>query len=122
MKVLFKSETFSFEAEFNDSPAAVKIVEHLPIESSVSRWGDEIYFDTGIACPTEGQTMDVEVGAVGYWPQGKCLCVFFGPTPASSDDTPVPASHVVVVGKTGASPERLRSIKEGERITVSALE
>ncbi len=119
MRVLFKTGSFSFEAEFNDSPAAKKIVENLPIESEVSTWGDEIYFDTGISCPADDKTMDLEVGDVGYWPQGKCLCVFFGPTPASSGEKPVPASHVVVVGKTGASSESLKAIKGGEKITVS---
>lgn len=119
MKVIFKSKTVSFDGELNNSPAAKKIAENLPLESEVNTWGDEIYFDIGITAPKDGQTMDTEVGDIGYWPQGKCLCVFFGPTPASSGGKPVPASHVVIVGKTKATPETLRTIKDGEKITVS---
>ncbi len=64
--------------------------------------------------------MELGVGDIAYWPQGRCLCVFFGPTPASRGPAPVPASPVAVVGRTGAPPEVLRSIGDGERIRVSA--
>lgn len=60
------------------------------------------------------------VGDIGHRPQGRCLCVFFGPTPASRGPEPAPASPVAVVGGTGASPDLLRSIRDGEEIIVSA--
>ena len=121
MKIVFKTDSASFDAELNDSPAARAIGARLPLESTVNTWGDEIYFDTGIACPRGGETMALRVGDIGYWPQGKCLCVFFGPTPASRGTEPAPASPVAVVGKTGAAPGLLRSIRDGEKIVVSAL-
>jgi len=62
--------------------------------------------------------MEVNSGDVGYWPQGKSLCVFFGPTPASATQEPVPASPVVIVGKTDARQEDLRKIQLGEKISV----
>ena len=120
MKVLLQSESASFEAELNRSPAAMVIGGKLPLSSEVNTWGDEIYFDIGISCPRDGQTMEVRVGDIGYWPEGKCLCVFFGPTPASSGADPAPASPVVIVGKTDAAVELLRSIRAGEKITISA--
>ena len=120
MKIMFKAGSGSFEAELNSSPAAKVIDGKLPLSSEVNTWGDEIYFDIGISCPRDGQTMTVKVGDVGYWPQGKCLCVFFGPTPASSGTDPVPASPVVIVGKTSAPVKLLRSIRDGEKITISA--
>lgn len=120
MRIVLKAGKISFEAELNDSPAAMVIGGKLPLSSEVNTWGDEIYFDIGISCPRDGQTLEVRVGDIGYWPQGKCLCVFFGPTPASSGADPVPASPVVIVGKTSAVAELLRSIRDGEKITVSA--
>ena len=103
----------------HDIPAAKAIGGKLPISSEVNTWGDEIYFDIGISCPRDGETSVVTVGDVGYWPEGKCLCVFFGPTPASSGAAPVPASPVVIVGKTSAPVKLLKGIKDGENITVS---
>jgi len=118
MKVTFKTESFSFEVDFNDSLAAQEIVKNLPIESTVSTWGDEIYFDIGFKASAEGATMELKAGDVAYWPQGKCLCVFFGPTPASTSPQPVPASPVVIVGRTNASREDLKTISLGEKISV----
>jgi len=120
MKITFAAESASFEAELNDSPAARVIAEKLPLSSKVNTWGDEIYFNIGITCPRDGETTTVKVGDVGYWPEGKCLCIFFGRTPMSPGADPVPASAVVIVGKTDARVDLLRSIKHGEKIIVSA--
>ncbi len=118
MKTLFKTDNFSFIVEFNDSQTAKEIIERLPIESQISTWGQEIYFEIGFKASAQGATMEVSPGTVAYWPQGKCLCVFFGPTPASTNEIPVPASPVVIVGKTQASREGLKSIQLGEKILV----
>lgn len=119
MRISLKTAEKTFFAQLNDSQTAKEIVDNLPVESTVSRWGDEIYFELGFKASAAGATMDVDIGDVAYWSQGKCLCVFFGPTPASENDKPTPASPVVIVGKTAASADELRQIKMGEKITVS---
>jgi len=120
-KVVFHTESLSFFADFNDSPAAEIIINNLPIESVVSTWGYKIYFNTGIIAPSEGATLDVRIGDIAYWPDGKCICIFFGKTPASTSDNPVPASPVVIIGKTTESPDALRTIREGDKIRVSLV-
>ncbi len=116
MKIKFKTENFSFEGELNNSLCAKEIIHHLPINSVVSRWGDEIYFDIGFKASADGASMDVEKGDIAYWSQEKSICIFFGPTPLSNTEKPVPASPVVVIGKVFASPSDLRKIHLGERI------
>ena len=120
MEALCKTDSFSFIIEFNDSRPAQEICQKLPIESTVSTWGQEIYFDIGFKVSAEGASMEVESGDVAYWPQGKSLCVFFGPTPASTTEVPVPASPVVLVGKAKASSQDLKHIQLGECIRVEA--
>ncbi|MGB2706216.1 MAG: cyclophilin-like fold protein [Candidatus Omnitrophota bacterium] len=110
-KIELKIESF-------DNPTSKKISSSLPIESSAKTWGDEIYFDTGIAAPAEGGTIDLNVGDIAYWPDGRCLCIFFGKTPASTGDKPVPASKVVIIGKTEVDPVLLRKVKSGSKIRV----
>jgi hypothetical protein len=122
MKILFNSDDINFEAEFNDTQTAKEVIQSLPITSTVSTWGDEIYFDIGVKCSPQNATMDVGVGDIAYWTQGHCLCVFFGPTPSSDNEKPVPASPVVIVGKTNADSNSLRKIKGGATITVSIKE
>ena len=118
MVTVFKAKNAGFYVKFNDSLTAQQVVKSLPLEGTVCRWGDEIYFSVNINVPSEGKTRDVDVGDVAYWPEGKSLCVFFGPTEASISEKPVPASPVIIIGKTMASPEELREIKAGEKITV----
>lgn len=121
MLLVFKAKNIGFYVKFNDSPAALEIYHSLPLDGIVSRWGDEIYFETGISASSQGQTMDVKAGDVVYWPQGKCVCVFFGRTEASTTDKPVPASPVVVIGSTMASADELRQIHAGEPIRVFVM-
>jgi len=72
------------ECEFGDSPTARRILEVLPIQAKGSYWGGEFYFPIPVKAPLEKDAQEVvEPGTVAYWPQGACLCVFWGPTPAS---------------------------------------
>jgi hypothetical protein len=107
------------EVEFFDNSTAKEILKNLPLSSTVNLWGEEIYFDIGIKAPVENPTTDVNIKDVAYWPQGKCLCIFFGPTPLSGPDKkPVPASEVVIVGKLNNLPSELKEVKSGYKITV----
>lgn len=121
MLIVFKAKNMGFYVKFNDSPAAQEILLRLPLEGIGRRWGDEIYFETNISVPSDGQTLEVKVGDVAYWPEGKSLCVFFGPTPASQADKPVPASPVIIIGSTMATPGELREIKVDEPIRVFVM-
>ncbi|MCX7927086.1 MAG: cyclophilin-like fold protein [Candidatus Omnitrophica bacterium] len=121
MLIVCKTRNYGFYIRFNHSATSQEIIQHLPIHSFVQKWADEIYFDIKIDAPSESATMDVSIGDVAYWPQGRCLCIFYGRTEASKTDKPVPASPVVIVGRTLASVEELRSIRPGEPISVFVL-
>ena len=41
----------------------------------------------------------VEAGEIAYWPLGKCLCLFWGATPASHGNECRAADPVNVVGR-----------------------
>ena len=58
------------------------VLEALPITGVVSRWGDEIYFETMIEMGKETAQDKVDVGDIAFWPEGNALCIFCGPTPA----------------------------------------
>jgi len=115
-----KSKEITLNITPINNPTTQAIDKALPVEATAQTWGDEIYFDTGINAPSDGATTDVSVGDIAYWPQGQCLCIFFGKTPMSSSDKPVPASEVVIVGKVANFDiELLRTVKNGDRITVN---
>ena len=117
--VIAQCGAIRFEISLNQTQTAQVIFKTLPIESVAQRWGEEIYFEIPVKMKNEAPTLEVAVGDVGYWPDGRCFCIFFGKTPASRGNQPRPASAVTLVGKTDAAPELLRKVKEGERITVN---
>jgi len=76
---------FQREAELNDSPMASVFWEALPIKGQANRWGDEIYFRIPVN-EAEGERKNVvKEGDIAYWPSGSCFCIFFGPTPISTE-------------------------------------
>jgi len=60
-----------------------------------------------------------EVGEIAFWPPGKAFCVFFGPTPASADDTPTMASPGVPLGKIKANATALRGLGSSARVKIA---
>ena len=117
-QVVFTIGEIEIESEFNDSETARRIVEALPIEASGNYWGGEFYFPIPVKAPPEKSAREVvEPGTVAYWPQGACLCIFWGPTPASTGTECRAASPVNLVGRV-LRPELLAQLK-GRRVRVS---
>lgn len=117
--VNFKIGDIEVRSEWNDSPTATRILEELPLESSGNYWGGEFYFPVPVKAPRGKADTDlVEPGTVAYWPEGSCLCIFWGPTPASQADECRAASPVTVVGRV-LNPEVLPRLK-GRRVRVTA--
>ncbi|HDD64784.1 MAG TPA: hypothetical protein ENF61_01575 [Firmicutes bacterium] len=120
-KIIIKFEKYSFEAELNESEISKKIMEKLPVTSTVRRWGEEIYFDIPVDEEIKNPVKEVNKGDIGYWPEGKCFCIFFGPTPVSKGDKIIPASEVEIIGKIYGDLGILKEIKEGERVTIEKV-
>lgn len=121
-QVAFTTQSKKFLAEFNQSLTAQMIIKSLPFEGAVKLWGDELYVETGIQASDLHATMEVNISDVGYRHENRRVCVFFGRTPASTSDRPVPAAPVVIVGRILCAPDELRSIKEGETLKISLNE
>jgi hypothetical protein len=118
MEIIFKTQRVRIEGEFNNCLTAKRIYERLPIEARASTWGEEIYFEIPVRCKPENATQDVEIGDIAYWPEGRCLCIFFGRTPVSRNEKPKPASEVNIVGKIIGDISTLKNIKSGDKIRV----
>ncbi|MBU1004262.1 MAG: hypothetical protein KKC54_04175 [Nanoarchaeota archaeon] len=100
MRINIKVNGLKFNAELNESETAKIICSKLPIVGSVSRWGDEIYFEIPVHIELEEKFAKeiVSLGDLGFWPSGDCFCIFFGKTPASQGDEIRPVSAVNVSG------------------------
>lgn len=113
----------SLRAELNDSPTARQIWEALPIEGQANVWGDEIYFEIPVVVEQAPDARaEVQVGELGYWPVGHAFCIFFGPTPVSTDEQPRAYSPVNVVGRVPGDATQFRAVRSGETVRLSRLD
>jgi hypothetical protein len=121
-KIVISVEDLSLEAELNASETAHQVYDALPLEGTVNRWGDEIYFDIPLTIEIDKDAREaVAVGELGYWPAGPAFCIFFGPTPVSTDGLPRAYSPVNVFGKITGEATRLSSVGSGSLIRVERL-
>ncbi len=118
MRIIARSGEREVLIQLNESRTAAQIYEGLPLDSRISVWGDEIYFKLPLNLPPENPTTNVKVNDVCYWPQGSCLCIFFGPTPLSDSSDPVPASSVTIIGSAECEISELKEFREGEKIAL----
>ncbi len=120
--IMIKAGPVVLEGELFDSPTARAVSEILPVETAFNVWGDEFYFEIPVDMPLdETSTTTVRVGDIGYWPPGRALAIFFGPTPLSGGPDPVPASEVNIVGRIKGDARELVEAKSEKRIVVRRL-
>jgi hypothetical protein len=111
VKIRLEIEDLALEGWVRNQGTGALLLRSLPLDISMSRWGDEYYGGIGLNASCEGEMVEVvEVGDLAYWPTGDALCVFFGPTPASRGDESRAASPVCVIGHVDADPEALRAL------------
>ena len=108
-------------AQLDESATASAIWAALPLKTTAKRWGDEIYFSVPVRMAEEtGARQDMTVGELGYWPVGAAFCVFFGPTPVSDGPGPRAYSNVNPFGYVVGDVSVLRSVRDGDPVTVGA--
>lgn len=119
-KITITIGTAKLSATLNDSPSARALLDKLPLELRMSRWGDEYYGDCGlnVAEATDAREF-MEVGELAVWPPGSALCVFFGPTPASTDERPRAASKVNPIGRVTLGLESLKTLARSIKAKVA---
>ena len=108
----------TLEAELNDSRAAQMVWDALPFEANGQTWGDEIYFRIPVDARLENPKPVVDLGDIGYWPDGHAFCIFYGKTPASSEYDIVAASPVDVIGRVQSDVSVLMGTTRPGRVRV----
>jgi len=121
MKIKITIGSLSMDAELNSTPTAQKVANALPLKSNFSTWGEEIYFSIPVSASLESTARAVvELGDIGYWPQGAAFCIFFGQTPMSSPGKIVPASPVNVIGKILGDATKFKEVMHERQVVVEA--
>ena len=118
----FKNITIELDDTFSPKTCQ-SILDSLPFSVTAHVWGEEIYTDESpIAQPEENAKELVELNDVAYWPNGRALCLFFGPTPIGEKGEIKPYSPVNIIGKiTNPDKTILSTINEGMKITFDKI-
>ena len=108
----------ALEVELNGGKAARQLEAALPMEVSMTRWGEGEYYGVlSVPLSSGEKRRDVfEIGEVALWPSGNAFCIFFGPTPVSVEDEPRMASPGIALGRVVSGVSALESL--GARIKV----
>lgn len=117
--IVIRFKGLELKGTLNETLTAKKIYEVLPIKSRGSRWGEEFYFKIPVTMELENGREIVNKGDIGYWPPGKAMCIFWGPTPISPPDKIIPASAVTVVGKIEGDLNLLNQLDDGDEIEIA---
>jgi len=119
--ITISAGSLEIDAIINDSNTANDIWDSLPISGSANVWGDEIYFAISVDAAEEPDASDlVSSGDIAFWPPGNAFCIFFGRTPASTDEQPRAASPVNVFGNIDGDEKLFRAVASGTTITIAA--
>ena len=117
--IIVAVEGLILRGELFDTPCARAVAGALPLAVRPNEWGDEFCFEVPLALPPDGTaTTSVKVGDIGYWPPGRALAIFFGPTPLSTGPDPVPASEVNIVGRITGDASQLKAKKGARQIRI----
>jgi len=115
-----KLKNIDLELDDTMCPNTVKsFLQNLPFTLGVNLWGDEIYTnESPINVDEENPKDQVELYDVAYWPTGKAICLFYGPTPIGNKNEIKPYSPVNVIGKILKPDKKILSeLKNGTNVT-----
>ncbi|HZA70646.1 MAG TPA: cyclophilin-like fold protein [Nitrososphaeraceae archaeon] len=129
IKALFPDidREISIELDDSRSPKTFQaIIEKLPVEINITKWGDELYTErTQISANEENAKREVDYLDVAYWPEGNALCLFYGPTPISKDGQILAYSPVNIVGRINPrgneKDELLQEIKGNTKVIFKSV-
>ncbi len=109
------------ELDDTHSPKTVNdFIEKLPFTVDLNVWGDEIYTsESPIIQHEESAKSLVQLNDVAYWPTGKAICLFYGPTPIGKPGEITPASPVNILGKIISPDKSVLNDADGKSATFS---
>jgi hypothetical protein len=107
MRIIVAEAGVDLTVALNGSKTAGELWGALPIESPAQTWGAEVYFTVPVELGPEDPQATVELGAVGYWPPGSAVCLFFGQQPVSP---------VNIVGTIEGDPTPLQIVTDGQSV------
>lgn len=115
------SSIIRIELDDSFSPNTVEeFLRKLPFSVNLNLWGEEIYTSESPIDQNEENSISlVNLNDVAYWPTGKAICLFYGPTPIGNVGEITPASPVNKIGRILSPNKKILNIIDGRVGTFS---
>lgn len=121
-KIRITVGSVQLDAELKSTKTAQEVYAALPVEGPVNTWGEEFYCKlAGVKDHRETATNQVKVGDVAFWGAGQVLAIFFGRTPMSMGQDPVPADRVNVIGRILGDASMFRRVMDISTIRIERI-
>ena len=105
--------------KLNSSQTALQLWSVLPVTSSCSTWGNEVYFAVPVATELANNAQSiVDPGTLCFWVQGSSVAIPFGPTPISKAGECQLVTEVNIIGHCMSDPSILNTIQSGDNISI----
>ncbi|MEQ8763502.1 MAG: cyclophilin-like family protein [Planctomycetota bacterium] len=121
LRVTVRAGRVEFDLELDDSPVTTQIDRLVPFEGTCKLWGEDMNFPLPTRVDVGGArgSMSVNTGDVAYCPADATLRIYFGRTPFSGMEQPMPHKSVIVFGRVVGDYQVLQRIEEGARLKIS---
>ncbi len=122
MQIKITSNDTELTGRIDHDEFAEKLAPHLPVSTTASTYGEEVYFDLPVEMDVEDDATDVvDPGTITFWCEGTAMAIPYGPTPSSHEDECRLAADVNILGELDGDPDRLDNISAGDPISVEEI-
>lgn len=118
-RLIVRGEEAEIVIELDEGPVANELWDRLPLETSATLRGEELYFPVLLPKATEAaEPRAVEAGDVAYWPPEHALCLFCGNNDARTDK----GDPLSPVGRIVGGMEDCGLVRQNETLRIEASE
>ena len=121
-KVILKCKETKLVLDLRETLTADIIYNALPLKSKVQKWGDEIYFETGLSIELESDAKSiVNIGEIAFWNSGSAIAIGYGKTPISKGNEIRLISPCNIWADSKFEKSYIENIKENETIILEKI-
>jgi hypothetical protein len=121
-KVILKCKETKLVLDLRETLTADIIYNALPLKSKVQKWGDEIYFETGLSIELESDAKSiVNIGEIAFWNSGSAIAIGYGKTPISKGNEIRLISPCNIWADSKFEKSCIENIKENETIILEKI-
>ena len=88
----------------------------------IAKWGDEIYFETGLSIELESDAKSiVNIGEIAFWNSGSAIAIGYGKTPISIGNEIRLISPCNIWADSKFEKSSIENIKETETVILEKI-